>query len=183
MKPWRTLAVPHADVLAGTSMQADFAADISQVHAGVAPAVSTRTPEQFFARTFITEGMRLLLQRWPSGSTGGAVTRSSSSRRPLAAARPTRCWRCTTWPAASAPTEKLAGIPPILDAAGVALLPQARVAVIDGIKLSPSMPRSHAGTTVNTLWGELAVQLLGAEGYALLADADPGRHIARQRRC
>ena len=71
------------------------------------------------------------------------------------------------------PTEKLAGIPPLLDAAGVTTLPTARVAVIDGIKFSPSLPRSHAaGTTVNTLWGDLAVQLLGAEGYALLAEAD-----------
>ena len=28
------------------------------------------------------------------------------------------------------------------------------------------------GTTVHTLWGELAWQLGGAEGYALVADAD-----------
>jgi predicted AAA+ superfamily ATPase len=34
---------------------------------------------------------------------------------------------------------------------------------------------------VNTLWGELAVQLLGAEGYALLADADrPAPRPARR---
>ncbi len=70
------------------------------------------------------------------------------------------------------PDRKAGGHPAHLDAAGIAIAAQARVAVIDGIKFSPSLPRSHAGITVNTLWGDLAVQLLGAEGYALLAEAD-----------
>ena len=58
--PWRNIATPHADVLQGTFKQSEFAADITQVHTG------TATPEyldaeKFFARTFITEGMKLLL--------------------------------------------------------------------------------------------------------------------------
>ena len=58
LKPWREIAVPHEDVLKGTFQQAEFAADISKVHQGIA------TPEYqdaalFFQRTFITEGMRL----------------------------------------------------------------------------------------------------------------------------
>ena len=60
MKPWREIAVPHPDVLEGTFLQSEFAADITAVHTGKA------TPEYqdasaFFQRTFITEGMRLLL--------------------------------------------------------------------------------------------------------------------------
>ena len=37
IKPWREVAHPHKDVLEGTFKQSEFAADISQVHAGTAP--------------------------------------------------------------------------------------------------------------------------------------------------
>lgn len=69
-------------------------------------------------------------------------------------------------------TDRLQGIPPILDAAGISELPQARVAVIDGINLSVSQPREHGSVSTNTLWGELAWQLLGEEGYTLVEDSD-----------
>ena len=36
LKPWREIAVPHEDVLKGTFQQAEFAADLSRVHAGTA---------------------------------------------------------------------------------------------------------------------------------------------------
>jgi predicted AAA+ superfamily ATPase len=171
IKPWREVAHPHKDVLEGTFKQSEFAADISQVHAGTAPP-EYQDAEKFFSRTFITEGMRLLLQSVAerlSGRGGDPVIQLQTAfgggkTHTLLAVYHLASRQC--------PTEKLAGIPPILDAAGVTSLPQARVAVIDGIKFSPSLPRSHAGITVNTLWGDLAVQLLGAEGYALLADAD-----------
>ena len=60
LKPWRELAVPHEDVLKGTFQQAEFAADISRVHARTATD-EYQNPVLFFQRTFITEGMRLLL--------------------------------------------------------------------------------------------------------------------------
>lgn len=82
-------------------------------------------------------------------------------------------------------TDKLMGIPPVLDEAGITELPTARMAVIDGIQLSPSQVRTYGSTTVNTLWGELAWQLLGEEGYALVADSDrdgtsPGKESLKQ---
>ena len=181
IKPWREVAHPHKDVLEGTFKQSEFAADISQVHAGTAEP-EYQDAEKFFARTFITEGMRLLLQSVAerlSGRGGDPVIQLQTAfgggkTHTLLAVYHLASRQC--------PTERLAGIPPILDAAGIASLPKAQVAVIDGIKFSPSLPRSHAGTTVNTLWGDLAVQLLGAEGYALLADADqagtsPGKDV------
>src|SRR5277367_6799461 len=60
MKPWREIAIPHEDVLKGTFQQAEFAADLAKVHEGTAPE-EYLNPELFFERTFITEGMRLLL--------------------------------------------------------------------------------------------------------------------------
>lgn len=60
MKPWREIAIPHSDVLKGTFLQSEFAADISAVHSGKAP-VEYQDAKAFFERTYITEGMRLLL--------------------------------------------------------------------------------------------------------------------------
>src|SRR3954466_12380595 len=60
LKPWREVAVPHADVLKGTFQQAEFAADITAVQTGKAPPVYQDAPA-FLDRTYITEGMRLLL--------------------------------------------------------------------------------------------------------------------------
>lgn len=181
IKPWREVAHPHKDVLEGTFKQSEFAADISQVHAGTA-APEYQDAEKFFARTFITEGMNHLLmsvaQRL-SGQGGDPVVQLQTAfgggkTHTLLAVYHLASRQCST--------EKLSGVPPLLDAAGVTELPYARVAVIDGITFSPSMPRAHSGITVNTLWGDLAVQLLGAEGYALLAEADqagtsPGKEV------
>ncbi len=54
MKPWREVAVPHSDVLEGTFLQSEFAADITAVHTGNAsPEYQDAT--SFFQRTFITD--------------------------------------------------------------------------------------------------------------------------------
>ena len=60
LKPWREVTEPHEDVLRGTFQQAEFAADLSRVHEGTATA-EYQNAALFFQRTFITEGMRLLL--------------------------------------------------------------------------------------------------------------------------
>src|ERR1035438_6861235 len=60
MKPWREITVPHHDVLEGTFQQSEFAADITAVHTGRASR-EYQDAVAFFDRTYITEGMRLLL--------------------------------------------------------------------------------------------------------------------------
>jgi len=58
--PWREVVTPHPDVAAGSYWQAEFAADLAQVLSGKAEA-EYQDPAEFFARTYLTEGMRLLL--------------------------------------------------------------------------------------------------------------------------
>ena len=62
LRPWREIARPHPDVAAGRYRQAEFAADLSQVARGTAD-VEYHDPVEFFARTYLTEGIKgLLLQ-------------------------------------------------------------------------------------------------------------------------
>lgn len=181
LKPWREIARPHKDVLEGSFKQSEFAADITQVASGTAPA-EYQDAEKFFSRTYITEGMRLLLisvaQRL-AGQGGDPVIQLQTA---FGGGKTHTLLAVYHLASRTVGTEKLTGIPPVLDEAGISSLPHAKVAVIDGIKLSPSQPRKYDGVAVNTLWGELAYQLLGNDGYQMVADSDadgtsPGKEV------
>ncbi len=181
LKPWREIAVPHEDVLKGTFQQAEFAADLSRVHAGTATG-EYQNPALFFQRTFITEGMRLLLDsvvKRLAGKSGDPVIQLQTA---FGGGKTHTMLAVYHLAKGEVPASDLQGVPAILDAAGVTELPHARVAVLDGIKSSPNQPVVREGQTIRTLWGDLAWQLGGAEGYALVADADasgtsPGKAV------
>ena len=181
IKAWREIAKPHKDVLEGTFQQSEFAADISQVAGGTAPP-EYQDAEQFFARTFITEGMRLLLisvAKRLAGRGGDPVVQLQTA---FGGGKTHTMLAVYHLAGREVTSDKLTGVPPILDEAGITDLPSARVAVIDGIKLSPSQATEHDGLVVNTLWGELAWQLLGEEGYEKVVQADqdgtsPGKEV------
>jgi predicted AAA+ superfamily ATPase len=171
LKPWREIITPHKDVLEGSFKQSEFAADLTQVALGQA-APEYGDPEKFFARTFITEGMRLLLssvaQRL-SGKGGDPVIQLQTS---FGGGKTHTLLAVYHLAKRQVATRNLSGIPSILARAGIADLPKARVAVLDGIRMSPSQPRKYGATIVNTLWGELAWQLGGATGFSKVEASD-----------
>src|SRR5262249_29115381 len=60
LRPWREIITPHPDVASGRYQQAEFAADLGQVHRGEG-SDEYRNPQSFFQRTFLTEGLKHLL--------------------------------------------------------------------------------------------------------------------------
>ena len=54
---WRDVIEPHPDVAQGRYKNAEFAADLAQVARGEG-AYEYRDPVEFFARTYVTEGMK-----------------------------------------------------------------------------------------------------------------------------
>jgi predicted AAA+ superfamily ATPase len=184
LKPWSEIARPHKDVLEGSFKQSEFAADITQVASGTAPE-EYQDAEKFFSRTYITEGMRLLLvsvaQRL-AGQGGDPVIQLQTA---FGGGKTHTMLAVYHLASREVSTDKLMGIPPILDEAGISEPPKARIAVIDGIRQSPSQPSTYGSITVNTLWGELAWRLLGEEGYALVAESDadgtsPGKDALKE---
>lgn len=181
LKPWREVAVPHEDVLKGTFQQAEFAADLSRVHEGTATP-EYQNPTLFFQRTFITEGMRLLLDsviKRLAGKGGDPVIQLQTA---FGGGKTHTMLAVYHLAKGTVPTSELQGVPPILDAVGVTELPRARVAVLDGNKSAPNQPTVRDGQAIRTLWGDLAWQLGKAEGFALVADADasgtsPGKAV------
>ena len=184
LKPWREIARPHRDVLEGTFKQSEFAADISQVASGTATE-EYQDAEKFFSRTFITEGMRLLLMSVAQRLAGQGGDPVIQLQTAFGGGKTHTMLAVLHLASRQVSTDKLEGIPPLLDKAGIHDLPNAKVAVIDGIKLSPSQPQQHGSVAANTLWGELAWQLLGDEGYSMVAQSDvdgtsPGKEVVRQ---
>jgi predicted AAA+ superfamily ATPase len=173
LKPWREIAIPHEDVLKGTFQQAEFAADISRVHQGSA-SEEYQDAALFFQRTFITEGMRLLLDsvvKRLAGKGGDPVVQLQTA---FGGGKTHTLLAVYHLAKGTLPASQLQGISPILDAAGIQELPRANVAVLDGVDLLDlaSKPRKHGEFAVKTIWGELAWQLGGAESYAMVQEAD-----------
>lgn len=180
-KPWREVAVPHEDVLKGTFQQAEFAADLSRVHDGSATA-EYQDAKLFYERTFITEGMRLLLDsvvRRLAGKGGDPVIQLQTA---FGGGKTHTMLAVYHLAKGNVSPHELLGVQPILDAAGVTELPPARIVVLDGIKLSPSQPSRRDGVKVCTLAGELAWQLGGKEAFTKVKEADetgtsPGKDV------
>lgn len=183
LKPWREIAQPHKDVLEGTFKQSEFAADISQVATGKAPE-EYQDAEKFFSRTFITEGMRLLLMSVAERLVGKGGDPVVQLQTAFGGGKTHTMLAVLHLASHQTETDKLEGIPEILATAGIDTLPKANIAVIDGIKLSPSQPQKHGRLAINTLWGELAWQLLGKKGFDMVAASDldgtsPGKEVVR----
>jgi Swt1-like HEPN len=60
LKPWREVVTPHVDVASGRYQQAEFAADLWQVHLGEG-SDEYKHPQEFFRRTYLTESLKHLL--------------------------------------------------------------------------------------------------------------------------
>jgi predicted AAA+ superfamily ATPase len=171
MKPWRETIAPHPDVLEGTFQQSEFAADISAVKNGKATR-EYQDATAFYERTFITEGMRLLLlsvAKRLNGQGGDPVIQLQTAFGGGKTHTMLAVYHLATRPGS---LQDLPGVPAILDEAKLLDVPTARVAVLDGTQFSPGQAWKHGKKTIHTLWGELAWQLGGEDGYALIAEAD-----------
>ncbi len=171
LKPWRELATPHPDVQSGRYMQAEFAADLWQVKKGEG-SVEYRDPVEFFRRTYITAGMRDLLTGALQRLSGGAGDPVLELQTNFGGGK-THAMLALYHLFGGVESAKLDGLEPILKDAEVTQAPTAKRAVLVGTALSVGETSQKSdGTRVRTLWGELAWQLGGREGYDMVADSD-----------
>ena len=166
MDPWYKVVTLRKEVREGRSFSPDeFAIALEQVVAGTAPA-DYRDPEQFFSRTCFTRALMehagMVLRRL-AGQTvntapvltlvtqfGGGKTHTLTALYHLAKA--------------GAAAANLPGVTDILNAAGMAEAPAARVGVFVGNAWDPADGRE-------TPWIDLARQLAGDQGVAALGAA------------
>lgn len=175
LKPWREVLPPHDDVATGNFASSEFAADLHKVAFGGEQDSDYADPVTFFRRTYLTEGLTDLIGRAVrrlSGDDnappvinlqtnfGGGKTHSMLALWHVAAGLPVG-----DFPQETAD---------LLTANGYQAGIVNRVAIV-GNHFSPAGEPKTGGPHVNTVWGELAWQLGGAEAYALVAEADANR--------
>jgi predicted AAA+ superfamily ATPase len=171
LKPWREVVTPHRDVASGRYQQAEFAADLWQVHLGEGTE-EYRNPVEFFRRTYLTESLRRLLV--------GAVHRmTDNSGDPVVQLQTnfgggkTHSMLALYHLFSGAAQRELAGVDDVLREVGAKSLPTVRRVVLVGNKISPGSPAVKPdGTVIRTLWGELAWQLGGKKAFAQVTADD-----------
>jgi predicted AAA+ superfamily ATPase len=171
LKPWREVITPHKDVATGRYQQAEFAADLWQVHIGEG-SDEYKNPVEFFRRTFLTQSLQHLLvgavQRL-SGQQGDPVVQLQTN---FGGGKTHSMLALYHLFSGTAPGDLL-GVDAVLANAGVQKLPTAKRVVLVGNKISPGNPATKPdGTVVRTLWGELAWQLGGKKAFARIQADD-----------
>src|SRR6202790_2991851 len=138
LKPWRDVVTPHADVASGRYQQAEFAADLWQVHLGEG-SDEYKKPREFFRRTYLTESLKRLL-------VGGVQRISGTGGDPVMQLQTnfgggkTHSMLALYHLFSGANASDLAGVDVVLAAAGVKSLPRAKCVVLVGNKISPGNP-------------------------------------------
>ncbi len=169
---WRDIIEPHPDVAQGRYKNAEFAADLAQVARGEG-AFEYRDPVEFFNRTYVTEGMRGLLVQALKRVVGADGEPVIQLKTAFGGGKTHSMLALYHMLRATVPTDKIPSIKPVLQAAGLDVLPRANVAVLVGTAIDPTKARrpiNMPGITINTLWGEMAAQLAESAGRPELYD-------------
>ncbi len=90
LTPWREVVTSHQDVASGRYQQAEFAADLWQVHLGEGTD-EYRDPVEFFRRTYLTESLKGMLKGAIRRLSGRGGILLCSSRPTSERGKPTRC--------------------------------------------------------------------------------------------
>ncbi|GIW28837.1 MAG: hypothetical protein KatS3mg070_2200 [Meiothermus sp.] len=183
LPPWWQLAEPDEVIRRGDFDENTFAAKLDDVVAGRAPA-EYRHAELFFKKTYLTQELATILKdtlRRLSGLGGEAVTQL---RTPFGGGKTHTLIALYHLVKAYSELLDLPEVQSLLQEAGLRDMPKARVAVLVGTELS-AQGRKIEGLHLHTLWGELAYQLGGRNGYEKLQAADenrspPGKQALRE---
>lgn len=169
---WRSIIEPHPDVAQGRYKNAEFAADLAQVARGEGSA-EYQDPVEFFARTYVTEGMKgLLVQAMKrfAGQDGEPVLQLKTA---FGGGKTHSLLALYHMARGTVALDKLPSLKEVLNQAGFRTLPKVNVAVLVGSVIDPSVakkPSNLPGVMVRTLWGEMAAQLALSSGNPKLYD-------------
>jgi hypothetical protein len=171
LKPWRQIVTPHPDVASGKYQDAEFAADLWQVYHNRG-SDEYKDPTEFFRRTYLTDGLKNLLTSAVerlNGSGGDPVVELQTNF----GGGKTHSLLALFHLFSGKTANQLPGIDELLANISINLPPKVHRTVFVGTQVSPGNTYEKPdGTIVKTLWGEIAWQLGGKEGYRLVEKSD-----------
>ena len=172
LRPWREVIQPHPDVAKGQFSTSEFAADLAQVLRGGAPE-EYGDPRAFYRRTYLTEGLSTLLKnaiKRLHGKGGHPVIELQTN---FGGGKTHSMLALFHLVDPSVKAGELAGVDSLIKQEGLGGVPAAKRAVLVGTALGPGQPETtRDAIELRTLWGRMAYQLGGKEGYRLLAEYD-----------
>lgn len=168
LRPWTSVAMPHADVRDEQAVKAEYAVNLGRVDRGD-KALSKRYAEArpFFETTYVTTDLRRLLGNVMAALSGQNIDRVLQLRTPFGGGKSHSLLAMLHL---ARDRKKVADLPALK---GIVDPGPVRVAVLPCADLTPGQPRKvHGGPTIRTLWGELAFRLGGAAGYEAVRRID-----------
>lgn len=184
LRPWREVIRPNQDVAQGSYQQAEFAADLQQVHDGRADTTQYGNPVSFYNHTYITPGIRTLLVnalKRLAGKGGDPVIQTKTgfgggkTHSLIALYHLVRSADALMNFQTDSDSHVSEEIRRIMEEAGYDGDPAGlgEVAVLDGTYLSQTDDKTipDSGDPLNSLWGEMAYQLGGQSAYNIIGEA------------
>jgi hypothetical protein len=175
LTPWRKIAEPHEDIRKEHFDPAVFAADLGIMLRGEGP-IDYRDPVTFFKKTYLTQGLSSLLLdalHRLGGAPGGEAVQQIQT--PFGGGKTHVLIALYHLLAHAGQIEHLPPIQDLLAQAGMAHIPQCRIAALVGTALDPQGRQTDDGIQIHTLWGEMAYQLGGASLYRRIQSSDEGQ--------
>jgi hypothetical protein len=170
---WFNNCLPHYDIRNGVLDESVFAANLSEVALGTGPEVYIN-PTTFFAKTYITAGLSDIVNRVVRALNGEETENRVISLQTGFGGGKTHTlislYHIIKGGAKLLETESCAsllknGVKPTYE--------NAKVAVFTNNTTDVSQGRdTNEGLTIHTLWGEIAYQLCGPEGYEIIRKND-----------
>lgn len=173
--PWRQVTTAHENIKQGRIEQNDFAASLSDVLKGGGNN-DYHDPVRFFDRTYLTDGLRQL-----AGEVVGRLTGSGDGDAVMQIQTPFGGGKthtlitlyhlvkngqvCFEHPALAAYRLERGWKTP----------PQVPVAAFDGNQVGMGAQQLEPSIAVQTMWGHLAWQLAGREGFEIMRSRDADR--------
>ena len=172
LQAWWKYAEPHEDIRKGQFDENTFAAKLDDVvrDDGSAP-LEYRRADLFFKKTYLTKELKSVLAdtlKRLAGTGGESVVQL---RTPFGGGKTHALIALYHLVKHHADIEAN-DLSEILKAANLPEVPRTRVAVLVGTQLEPTGRKAEDGTLLKTLWGEMAHQLGGKDGYALVKAND-----------
>ncbi len=168
---------PHRDIRSAKRLdESIFAADLGQVVRGEAPQ-DYLDPMRFFAGTYLTEGLQALLSDVLRELAGqGTGNRIIQIETPFGGGKTHTLLALYHLIRHREAVHRRPEIASLLAKLGMEQIPAARVSTVVGTDLSTVEPVVKPdGSRIYTLWGHLAYDLGGPEGYERMRRADESR--------
>ncbi|MCL2825398.1 MAG: DUF499 domain-containing protein, partial [Polyangiaceae bacterium] len=173
--PWRFIVVPHENIRQGLVKQDDFAASLADVQKGRGN-LDYVDPDRFFDRTFLTAGLRRLasevLARLTGRGDGDAVMQIQT---PFGGGKTHTLITLYHLVKNGADCFNHPSVKEFMQGHGWTTPPSVPVAAFDGNQVGVGNHEIGPGIAAQTMWGHIAYQLGGPQGYEIVRRFDADR--------